>query len=93
MTRATPKLLFVCIAQAVMAWLFYRSRAVTHLAWAESDLVVFVVPLVLGFAFSALVLSRSASSRRGVPALAVAAVCALISSFVGTVIGFNLYGT
>jgi len=76
-----------------MAWIFYRSRAVAHLAWADSDLVVFVLPLLLGFVFSALVLWRSALSKRGAAVFGLAAICALISSFVGTMVGFNLYGT
>ncbi len=99
MSRAVPKLMFVCIAQAVMAWIFYRSRAVAHAGWAESDFVVLALPLVLGFAISALVLWRSGwlsslgLSRRGAAVFSVAAISALISSFVGTVVGFNLYGT
>ena len=93
MRRAASKLVFVCIAQAVMAWFFYRSRAVAHSAWANSDFVVFVVPLVLGFAISALVLWRSSSPKRWTAVFGVATTCALISSFVGTVVGFNLYGT
>src|SRR5947207_8002385 len=43
-------------AQGVMAWLFYRSRAVSHASWTDSDFVVFGLPLVLGFAVSVCVL-------------------------------------
>jgi hypothetical protein len=90
MSRATPKLLLVCTAQTTLAWLFYRSRLVTHMAWAESDFVVFVLPFLLGCSLSALVLWRSLKHDT---AIGVAVICALVSSFVGMVIGFNLYGT
>jgi|SRR6266481_3070777 len=98
MRRAIPKLLVVCIGQAVLCWLFYRSRAVAHSSWADSDFLVFAVPLLAGFATSALVLFRSGfaetvASKRGAAMFGLAAACALISSFLGTVVGFNLYGT
>ncbi len=84
-------------AQGVMAWFYYRSRVVSHASWADSDFVVFDLPLVVGFAVSACILFfrfplMSISKRIGVTfALSVAG--AVISSFVGTVIAFNLYGT
>jgi hypothetical protein len=98
MKRAIPRLLLVCIIQAVLCWLFYRSRVVAHSSWADSDLLVFAVPLAAGFAVSALVLFRSgfataAAWKRGAALFALAAACALISSFVGTVVSFSLYGT
>jgi hypothetical protein len=98
MKRAIPKLLLVCTIQAVLCWLFYRSRVVAHSPWADSDLLVFAVPLAAGFAASALVLFRAGfapavASKRGAAVFALAAACALISSFVGTVVSFNLYGT
>lgn len=98
MTRTIPKLVFVCIGQVVLGWLFYRSRAVAHLSWAASDLVVFGVPLLAGFVVSALVMLRSGllkanASKRGAAIVGVAVGCAVMSSVVATVIGFNLYGT
>ena len=93
MRRAAFKVVFVCITQGVMAWFFYRSRVVAHSVWADSDLVVFGLPFVLGFAISALVLWLSSSPKRWAALFGVAAICALVSSFVGIVVGFNLYGT
>lgn len=98
MKRVIPKLLLVCVIQAVLCGLFYRSRVVAHSSWAGSDLLVFAVPLAAGFAASALVLFRSGfaatvASKRGAAVIALAAACALISSFVGAVVSFNLYGT
>ncbi len=84
-------------AQGVMAWLFYRSRAVSHATWADSDFVVFDFPLVLGFTVSASILffrfpQMSISKPMGIT-FGLSALGAVISSFVGTVIAFNLYGT
>src|SRR6266566_4672761 len=84
-------------AQGVMAWLFYRSRALSHASWTSSDFVVFVLPFVAGFVVSACILffsfpQMSISKRMGF-AFGLSAVGAVISSFVGTVIAFNLYGT
>jgi hypothetical protein len=98
MTRTITKLLFVCSCQVALGWLFYRSRAVAHLSWADSDLVVFGVPLLAGFVVSALVLLRSGvlktnGSKRGAAIVGLAAGCAVISSFVASVVGINLYGT
>jgi hypothetical protein len=98
MRRAIPKLLIVCIGQALLCWLFYRSRAVAHFPWADSDFLVFVVPLLAGFAASALVLFRSGfaktlASKRGAGTFGLAAACAMISSFLGTAVAFSLYGT
>ena len=83
--------------QGVMAWLFYRSRAVSHASWADSDFVVFDLPLVVGFTVSASILffrfpQMSISKPMGIT-FGLSALGAVISSFVGTVIAFNLYGT
>ena len=84
-------------AQGAMAWLFYRSRAVSHSTWTDSDLVVFALPLLVGFAVSACVLFLSfpqvSTAKRMTATFAISAVGAVISSFVGSVIAFNLYGT
>src|SRR6266576_6671042 len=98
MTKFVPKLLAVFVGQAAMAWLFYRSRAVLHSSWADSDFVVFAVPLIVGFVISTAILLPSAfpklpTSKRAPAVFGLAAGNALISSFIGTVIGFNLYGT
>lgn len=88
MRTLMPKLLFVYASQAVMAWLFYRSSAVV-----ESDWIVFGIPFAIGFVFSAVVLFRSLPVLSRPTILALASSGALIASFVGTVIGFNMYGT
>ena len=98
MIRLMPKLLAVFGSQCVMAWFFYRSRALLHSSWTDSDLVVFGLPVAVGFAVSAVVMFRAAfpkmpTSRRIPAILGLSAGSAVISSFVGTVIGFNLDGT
>jgi hypothetical protein len=93
MKRAFTATIPVCIAQAVFAWLCYRSRAVTHSPWAGSDLTVFVLPFMLGFCCFAFILFQSAWPKRGLRTFGVAALLALGSSLVGAVVGFNLYGT
>jgi hypothetical protein len=93
MTRLILKLLVVFAGQAVMAWLFYRCRAVSHSPWADSDLLVFGGPLMLGFLVAVTVLISSEPLKRGPAIFALAAGGSVISSFVGTVVGFNLYGT
>ena len=80
-----------------MAWFFYRNRAVSHALWADSDVVVFDLPFLVGFAASACVLFMSlphiSTSKRMAATFGLSAVGAVVSSFVGTVIAFNLYGT
>ena len=80
-------------AEAAMAWFFYRSRAVSHASWTESDFVVFGLPLLVGFAVSLLVLFLGFPQMSAGKRMTMSAVGAVISSFVGTVIAFNLYGT
>ena len=80
-------------AQGAMAWFFYRSRVVSHASWTESDFVVFGLPLLVGFAVSLLVLFLGFPQMPAGKRMTMSAVGAVISSFVGTVIAFNLYGT
>jgi hypothetical protein len=84
-------------AQVAMEWFFYRSRGISQAPWTRSDLVVFGVPLVVGFALAACILflsfPRIAMLKRVLIALGVSVTGAVISSFVGTLIAFNLYGT
>ena len=97
MGKLIVTLLMVFGAQGALAWLLYRSRAVSHASWTDSDFVVFGLPLVVGFAVSVSVLFFSfpqmSASKRMTAIFGLSAVGAVISSFVGTVIAFNLYGT
>ncbi|HTD88601.1 MAG TPA: hypothetical protein VK850_18665 [Candidatus Binatia bacterium] len=97
MARLITKLAVVFGAQGVLAWLFYRSRAVSHLSWTDSDFAVFGLPLVIGFAVAALIVfmsfPQSPPSKRLTATFGLPAVGAVISSYIGTVIAFNLYGT
>ena len=55
------KLVAVFMGEALSVWLLYRCRAVLHLPWASSDLLIFYLPLVVGFvAFAAVLLRRRA---------------------------------
>ena len=87
----------VCGAQVAMALFFYRSRAVSHAAWTDSDLIVFGFPVVVGFAAFACVLFLSfplvSPAKRIADALGPAAAAAAVSFFIGILIAFNLYGT
>jgi hypothetical protein len=92
------KAVLLFVAQAAVAWFFYRCRATSHFAWTNSDFVVFGVPLLAGFVAFVFVLFRSAfrntpSSKRALFIFCISAICSLIASFVGAVVGFNLYGT
>src|SRR5579859_693516 len=84
-------------AEAVLQWFFCRSRAVSHAAWTDSDFVVFIVPLVVGFAVAACVLflslHRVSLLKRVLVTLGASAGGAAVSSIAGMVIAFNLYGT
>jgi len=97
MANLIVKLPMVFGAQGVMAWLLYRSRVVSHASRTDSDFVVFGLPLVIGFAVSVCVLFFSfppmPASKRMTAICGLSAVGAVISSYVGTVIAFNLYGT
>ena len=87
------KLIFVCTCQALLAWLLYRCRALGHCSWADSDFLVFGVPLLAGFAAAAFVLFRAGVAKSTETLFGLAAILALAASFVGDVVGFNLYGT
>ena len=93
MTKLILKLAVVFGIQGVMAWFFYRCRVISHESWAGSDFVVFVLPLLLGFAVAAWVLFLSFHRRRIAATLGLSAVGAVVASFAGTMIAFNLYGT
>ena len=76
-----------------MAWFLYRCRVISHAPWAGSDFVVFVLPLLAGFAVAACVLFFSFRRQRIAATIGLSAVGAVVASFVGGVIAFNLYGT
>ena len=84
-------------AQCAMAWFFYRSRTVSHAIWTNSDFVVFGLPLVVGFAVATgilfLSLPQVSAPKRMAATVGLAAAGAAVSSLVGTMIAFNLYGT
>ncbi len=87
----------VYCAQAAMQWISYRSRAVSLAAWAESDFVVFGVPLLAGFAVAAFILflsfSKMPTQKRLLVSFGLSVTGAVIASFAGCLIAFNLYGT
>jgi hypothetical protein len=93
MTKLILRLALVFAVQGVMAWFFYRCRVISHESWAGSDFVVFVLPLLGGFAVAASVLCFCFHRRHVAAALGLSAVGALVASFAGTVIAFNLSGT
>ena len=93
MTKLILKLAVVFAIQGVMAWFFYRCRVVSHASWADSDFVVFALPLLVGFAVAACVLFFGFHRKRMAAALGLSAAGAVVGSFAGTVIAFNLYGT
>ena len=91
MSKLIVTMPLVCGAQVAMALFFYRSRAVSHAVWTDSDLVVFGFPVVVGFAAFACVLVSPA--KRMADTLGPAAAAAVVSFFVSILIAFNLYGT
>ena len=98
MIKLMPKLVAGCGGQCVMAWFFYRSQVVSHMSWADSEWVVFGLPLATGFAFYTWIMIHSAFPqmsvvKRAVVILVISAAVAVISSILGSIIGFNLYGT
>jgi len=93
MRKLIVTLPIVFAAEVAMAWFFYRSRVVSHASWTKSDFVVFGLPLLVGFAVSLLLLFLSFPQMSNGKRMTMSAVGAVISSFVGTVIAFNLYGT
>ena len=93
MTKLILKLAVVFGIQAMMAWFFYHCRVISQASWAGSDFVVFVLPLLGGFAVAACVLFFSFHRKRIAAILGWSALGAVVASFAGTVIAFNLYGT
>jgi hypothetical protein len=66
---------------------------ISHESWTSSDFVLFVLPLLIGFAVTACARFFSFRRKRIGATLGLPAVGAVVASFVGTVIAFNLYGT
>ena len=97
MSKLLLALAIVFGAEGVLQWFFYRSRAVSHAAWTNSDFVVFGAPLVVGFAAAACILflslHRVSPVKRMLVTLGASAAGAAVSSFAGMIVGFNLYGT
>jgi hypothetical protein len=97
MSKLIVTMPLVCGAQVAMALFFYRSRAVSHAAWTNSDLVVFGFPVVVGFAAFASVLFLSSPllppAKRMAARFGAAAAAAVVSFFLSILIAFNLYGT
>ena len=93
MTKLILKLALVFGIQGVLAWFFYRCRVILHASWAGSDFVVFGLPLLFGFAIAAYVLFFGFQPKRIAAAFGLSVVGAVVASFVGTLIAFNLYGT
>jgi hypothetical protein len=83
--------------QGALACLLYRSRVVSHASWTGSDFLVFGVPLMVGFAGSVCILFFSLPkmlvSKRVAALFGLSAVGTAISSLIGVVVAFNLYGT
>ena len=75
----------------------FLSESSSITSWTDSDFVVFGFPLVLGFAVSVCILFFSfppmSASKRMTVIFGLSAIGAVVSSYVGTVIAFNLYGT
>jgi hypothetical protein len=102
MTKLVLKLAVIFGGQGVLACQFYQSRVVELRpgfppSWTDSDFIWFGLPFVIGFVLAALVLFSSFSqlpaSKRIAATLGLSAAGAVVASFVGTVIAFNLYGT
>ena len=93
MTNLILKLAVVFGIQGVMAWFFYRCRVISQASWAGSDFVVFVLPLLVGFAVATCVLFLGFHRKRIATTLGLSAIGAVVASIAGTVIAFNLYGT
>ena len=97
MKKSLLTLPFVFCAQSAMGWVFYRSRVVSHAAWTDSDFVVFGVPLLLGIGMATCILFLSfpkiPAVKRLLVSLGASATGAVISSFAGALIAFNLYWT
>jgi hypothetical protein len=97
MKQLLPILPCVFCAQGAMEWAFYRSRVVSQAAWAGSDFVVFGVPLLLGCAVAGFILFLSfhiiPTQKRLLVSFGTSVAGAVIASFAGALIAFNLYGT
>ena len=97
MSKLTVSFSLVCASQIAIALFFYRSRAVSHALWTDSDLVVLGFPVLVGFvAFAGVLFLRSSlmsPGKRIAAALGPAAAAALVSFFLSMLIAFNLYGT
>ena len=92
------KLVAVFIGEILSVWLLYRCRAVLRLPWAGNDLIIFYLPLAVGFvAFATVLLRRRATAQfsdgQMLGRLALAAVGTLASFCAGMLVGANLYGT
>jgi hypothetical protein len=93
----------VVIAHAGLVLALYRARVVTRSPVAESDFVLFALPLLLACSATAYLLLRSDFLRgvsspsriivRVVAAVLTALLVACVSTILSLFVPFNLYGT
>jgi hypothetical protein len=84
-------LLIIALAHVGYIFLTYRARVRTHSAFWSSDLIVFALPTLLGFAGYISLLHARRSLW--VTAAIVAITLTLLSSWISLFIAFNTYGT
>src|SRR5207244_2272014 len=81
----------IVACHAVYFFLVYRARALTHAAFASSDLFLFYLPLLVVFAaFVSLLRGRGTS---WLLSIALAFLLTFLSVWLSVLIPFNMYGT
>lgn len=96
-------MLLVVVAHSALVLFLYRARVVTRWSVAESDFVLFALPLLFACAATAYLLLRSDFLRgvatpsriivRVVVAVLTALFVAVVSAILSLFVLFNLYGT
>ena len=95
--RTTIGLLAIGLVQSIGGVFLYRGRIISDIAWFQSDILVFLLPFLLGAVASGILLWTRFSGNPRLPRLRQAILggvgAAAIAEYASILVAFNRYGT
>ena len=95
--KTTMGLIAIGLIQSVGGVFLYRGRVLLHASWLDSDIIVFLLPFLVGAAVCSLFLWKRSNRSQKVNRLTVAVLggagAAAVAEYVRLLVAFNLYGT